>query len=476
MEDSASRHFVLGIGRNKETWKAVWYFFALQIFFVVMMVSLNTGNQGIFIMALFIPPLIGFLTGRRQGLLLIYYFIIITFTVGQRSLFFGQYFRIVPAGILLWALAILSLFVKPRIPLNQPFPIAVIALFFFTLFACLYREWWANLNFSLFYAHMMWLAIPAFFVTRRLIQRLEQVQTIGLIIGFGCFFLSFLALSEFFNFGYIRYFGNYFWSSNVIATSGFHRLGAFFWGGPMLAGYLTLCFPLICSQFLISKTGVQKTILAISIVLIGLTIYFSGHRGLWAAFLVGMGYFFYLRGIKGVMILVLLAILGFQFIPQEAKLRMGTLYGEKRDSSSETREQRAKFALQLIEKKPIQGHGWGKSGLVHSDLLQLWADSGLGALISLLGLFAMIIIRLKRSLKWVKNKIFREYFYGFSASLASVFIILCNQAWFNLAEQYTPFWVVMALAYQYPTIVQIENHIIKQQIESSSSRANAASI
>lgn len=476
MQGSGHRFVLKIFSRAKEFWKTIQYFILLQIFFASMMLSFNFFGPFAFGVILAIPPLIGFFMGRRQGLLLIFYFMVVTFTVGQRTLFVGEYFRIVPTGILLWILAILCILIKPRIPVKPQFPLAIITLFLFTLFACWYRERWVDLNLSLFYAHMMWLAIPAFYVTERLIQRFEQMHTVVIIIAFGCLFLSFLALSEYFKLSYIHYFGGFLSDFSKAGIDKFRRLGASFWGGPMLAGYLTLSFPLVCSQFMVSKTLIQKMILGISMTLMVLVIYFAGHRGVWVAFLIGMGCFFYLRGVKGVLILVLLAILGFQFIPQQAKARMHGLSGEKRDSSTSKREDRAIFAWQLIEKKPIQGHGWGKSGLVHSDLLQLWADSGLGAFVSFFALYAIVLIRLLRQLKRVRHKIFREYFYGFFASLAGIFIILCTEAWFNLAEQYTPFWVVMALAYRYPTIVKIENQILMQQMESQSPRVNAATI
>ncbi len=450
----------------------------IQIFFLVMMISFSYGGPIAFGVIIGIPPLLVWGMGRRRNYLFIFYFICISFVIGQRTVYIGGYMRIVPAEVLLCLLALTCFFIRPQYSSQKAaVPLAATMLAVFCIpaifLSAAQRFYEHNLSVSFEYAQMMWMAIPSFFVCHRLVQRMENIQNFILLLSMGALFLSFLALAEYFHFGFIKYFGGFIVkdAAEAFDVSGFRRLGATFWGGPMVAGYLILCFPLILAYWFNSRTMIQKILVGVSLVLSFLTIYFSGHRGLWVAFSMAMGSYFLLKGIKGIFVLILLIGIGVSLMPQSAKKRMETLYGEKRDSSSVDREERAREAWEWIKQNPIVGNGWGASGLVHSDFLQLWADAGLGAMAAFLILWFQILRRLLVSLKKTRDKIFREYSFGFFASLFGVLFILSTQAWFNLAEQYAPFWVVMALAYQYPNIISRERGIMIARNQSASGRA-----
>lgn len=466
------------VNKVRERWKTIGIFFAAQLFFASMILSFAWGQKIVFGILVAIPPLAAAVTMSRRGLFFIFYFMCMTLMIGQRTIYIGPNIRIVPAEVLLILLFVFCLSYQSRSPLLRQgtIPIPAIVLSAFSLFAIYTTYRWANfywdsINTAIGYAILMWLSIPAFFVCGRLIQRLDQMKTILTIIMMGCFFLSALGLIEYFNLPFIKYFGGFLNEESLdrLAYEGFRRLGASFWGGPMLAGFLTLCFPLLIAHWINAKTMTQKVLFGGTIILTFLVIYYSGHRGLWVACLFGIACFFYLKGLKGIFILMLLATLGLQFLPKEAKARIKTLYGETEDSSAKKRKERAEEAWQIVLKDPVVGSGWGASGLVHSDMLQIWADAGGFTLASFVLLFFQILGRLWLRFRMIKDRVMKEYCCGFFGSLAGVFVVLMDQAWLNLPEQYIAFWIIMALAYQYPNVIlnetRIQAYAVMQQQE-----------
>ena len=446
--------------RSKEFWATVKYFTVLEIFFAVMMASFNFGGKVVFGILIGIPPLIALGTGSRKAYQFILYFICILFAMGQRTIHIGHYFRIVPSAIILWGIAVVALFTRPQFPSTKktlPWSVLILSLSSaLGIFIGFNNS--QNVNLGFMYAHMMWMSIPAFLVAHRFAQRIEHIQTIVNVLSMGCLFLSFLGIAEYYGLGFIRYFSGFIQGKTLSGQEEFTRMAATFWGGPMMAGYISMCFPLILAHFFSSKTMTQKGISLISLTLCFVAIYLSGHRGVWLPVLFSLIIYFYLKGIKGILYILILITIGIHFIPQGAKTRLGGLYGEQRDSSSIKREGRAREAWEMIKENPVVGSGWGASGLVHSDFIQIWADAGFTAFSTFVWIYLMIFKRLLGVVK-THNKIFKEYCYGFFAAILSTMGILLQQTWLNLPELYTPFWFVMALAYQYPNIISIENKI-----------------
>lgn len=441
----------------KEVFKVLKLFFGVQLFFAIMMLSFNYGGPVVFGVISAIPPIVAWSTGGKKGYRFIFYFLCMAFVIGQRTVYIGHYIRIVPSGAILWVLAITCLLIKPQYRISRkPIPWSVVFLCigcFWGIVLGVVNNFEANLGFS--YALMMFMSVPAFFVSYRLIQRMEHVKMITDILALGCIFLSFLGISEYLGLGFVHIFSAYVKGGGSMGQGGFVRMTASFWGGPMMVGYLSLCFPLTMAGFFTSKTWIQRSIYLVSLVLSFVAIYLSGHRGIWLPALIGIAFYFYLKGVKGLMILIILIAVGVHFIPEAAKSRFAGISGKKRDSSSVKREERARFAWDYIVKHPVLGNGWGASGLVHSDYLQIWADTGLLGFLGLLFCFFAVLRRLFYVVK-IRDKIAQEYARGFISSIVCSAIILIQQAWFNLPEQYTPFWVVMGLAYQLPNVVNVE--------------------
>ncbi len=466
------------LSSTRENWKTLGFITLVQFFFAVMIASFSYNGKVAFGVLIAIPPLFAAATLSRKGLYFVFYFMVMIFVVGQRTVRVGEWVRLVPAEVILWVLGLLSIGFNPPANLKQgKIPLAAVVLLLTTIFAVYTTANWgsyqtgSNINKAISYAKMMWMAIPAFFLVGKMINRIEHLKNTLTLLALGCMFLSFMGLSEYFQLGFMKHFGGFVDlndpEASVNVADEFRRLGATFWGGPMLAGFLTICFPLILSHWRNAKGFVLKTTLLLSLLMTFLVIYYAGHRGLWVACAFSIACYFYTKGLKGIFIFILIAGLGLQFAPQAAKDRMQTLYGEKEDSSARKRKNRAEYAWAIVKKDPIVGSGWGASGLVHSDFLQLWADAGGIAFLSFLFLFGQGMLRLLIMLSKTRDPYYREYFYGFFSTLGGAFVVLAEQAFFNLPEQYVPFWIIMALAFQYPNIVINEYRVSQHMVMSS---------
>ena len=442
--------------------KTLQLFFGIQLFCAVMMISFGLGGPAVFGVIIAIPPLLAWFSGRRRGYIFIIYFICITFVVGQRTFHIGQYVRIVPSELLMWILALTALFIHPQYKTGKlPIPLAAFFLFFFSALGVYTASTIENLdmNLAFFYASMMWMAVPAFLVVSRFINRVEHMQNIATLLAFECLFLSFLAMAEYFDLGFVKLFSGYIKGETIMGQEDFKRISASFWGGPMMSAFIAMCFPFIFVQWQSTKSIVLKLLFAISMVLSLLTIYFSGHRGLWIPFLIGISLFFILKGIRGAVVLGILLLVAIPLIPESAIRRFEAVQGENQDTSAKKRQEMAEYTWRMLQEKPVLGHGWGASGLPHSDLLQMGADAGGFTLLSFLMIFLGVIFRLF-TLKVRKIKLFKEYRDALLSSLAMGIAILSCQAWFNLPEQYAPFWFIVALAYNYPQLVMTETKLM----------------
>ncbi|MBN1688956.1 MAG: O-antigen ligase family protein [Candidatus Omnitrophica bacterium] len=449
------------LSSTKEAVRTIQYFIGIFLFVGLMMASFSFKGQAVFAAIIIVPPIFAYAMGTRKAYLFIMYYLFITFSIGQRTMFFGKYFRVVPCEILVVALAIVALFVRlPVKSTRAKIPKAVYILALSSAWAVL-NGWYVDstpdeINQSLFYAKMMWIAIPCYIVVRRMVHEVSHVQNILTIMATVCLFLSILSISEYMGLGYVKIFGGYLQEVTTIGEEGFKRAGAAFWGNAMLAGFLAIWFPLIFAELRNSRTNTHRFFLFLSFIFTAGAIYISGHRGVWVPSVISFVAYFSVKGIRFFVMAVIGLMCLYYLAPQVAKDRMHTIYGEKQDSSAKEREARAKYAWSVVQNSPILGNGWGSSGLVHSDILQIWADVGIFGMLAYLSLFLSNVRRLWSQYRKTKSRMLREYFCGFVGSTVAALAILTVQPFFNLPEQYAPFWAMMALAYFYASVVLAE--------------------
>ena len=443
--------------RAKESLRALQYIALLFSFFSMMMLSFSYLGEVAFGFFIGIPPLFAFLAGKRKTYLFIVYFVCVCFAVGQRTVHWGHA-RFVPSEVLLWTLGLLCFKLRPRnSSIRYPLPFVVYTLFiasFVVLIISLLSA--SDITIPVCWAKMVLLPLPTFMVCRTFLDSFEQIETFSMLLCVECLYLSLLALSEYFNLPIVGLFGGYLQNLSSETVEGFNRLGACFWGGYMLAGFLLVCFPIGLALFFSAKTLTIRIIAASSLFFSLIEIYLSGYRSLWLIGFLTISLFFLLRGARSIFLLCFLFGIGLHFVPESGKERAQTVYGEKRDSSSKERENRAAEAWALIKANPILGNGWGASGLVHSDWLQLWADAGIIPFSSFILLFLNVIRRLYLTIRRTRDEKFKNYIYGFLTSALCMLLIFSVQAIFSLPENYTPMWFILGIAFMFPAIIRIE--------------------
>ncbi len=467
--------FQAGFSKARESLRTITYFMVVQGFFLLMLACFSFSQEIFFGVAAAIPPLMGVMTRTRKSYLFVFYFICITFVLGQRTMYIGENVRIVPGELLIWILALMSMALKRKFVFkNAAVPIALTLLIVGSVYGIVITKTVSSpykissdMNMAFAYAKGLWLALPAFIMCRQLLLRLEDVQAVVTLLAIECLFLSVLSIAEYYNLGFMKHFAGDIITKSIKneteAGGHFRRLQSIFWGGPSLVFMMNLFFPLILAQWFNAKTMTQKIILGAAIVFTLCVIYLAGHRGVWVSWFFGLVVYFLLKGAKGIVALIIVVVVGMQFVPGIALNRFNTLYGNKQDSSAKIRIARAQTTWDMISKSPIVGYGWGSSGLVHSDILQTWADGGILTIAAFLALYATVLRAIYKASQMTKNKMLREYAYGFAGGLASFFVIFCTQALYNLPQQYPPFWMIMGMAYHLPNVIFIEKQIAAAQ-------------
>ena len=182
------------------------------------------------------------------------------------------------------------------------------------------------------------------------------------------------------------------------AADGFVRASFSFYGGPIgiFLCMLSLPFGLAVWRWW-PNTVVRATVAAAALVQAA-GVYVTGYRSQWL--------------MLGVMLLVLLfksrrfwlacllaglAVAAYQYLPQDAQNRLGSLEkileGNPEDSSGAKRQEHIETAFYSILRNPYGG-GWASAGWVHSDFLQVSVNLGLAAGILLLCGYLNTLFRL----------------------------------------------------------------------------------
>lgn len=446
--------------RLDQTLQDIYYVVRMFAFFVLVILCFSAGNKYLTGIVIAGPFLVGVMKGVEKGPHSILMLACAAFVLGQRTVHFGNYVRVVPSEAILWLLALLCLpRPKPQLLLKTSMPFAVLILCGCLLLGFFSRrpEYPWDFNLAVAYSKGLWLSLPVFFVISHAITRSEQYRRLFYLMAIECLFLSILSVAEVYDLPFIHALPGFYGEKHVVVDfAEFTRSFSGFWGNPMLGGMIAIWFPILLYQWNYTKTPIRKLIIGSALTLSVLCIYYSGFRGVWGSLVVSLAAFYYLKGLRKTFAFLLLLGVAVQFMPETAIERMSAVQGEDQDSSTLKRLHRMHVAWEMIKERPFLGSGWGASGLVHSDYLQLWADCGLPAPLAFLAVMLAVLKRLYSSIRLIDSMEQRECLYAFIASVLMVFLILTNQPFFNLPEQYPPLWVLMALAYQYPNVIRSE--------------------
>ena len=146
-------------------------------------------------------------------------------------------------------------------------------------------------------------------------------------------------------------------------------------------------------------------------------------------------------------VLLALVALAIPFLPSAFVQRFESLYNlQYADSSQFSRIDRATAALDLLKENPLMGVGWGGSGYVHSDLIQIGANLGvLGLGLFLLWVAHLIwrMFNLTRLRGWIG-----EYASALFATFCGLAVVFAGEGLIVFAQLMVPIWFLFAMGHK----------------------------
>jgi hypothetical protein len=247
------------------------------------------------------------------------------------------------------------------------------------------------------------------------------------------------------------------------SADGFHRAAFSFYGNTIAVFLCTLALPLGLALWSWYRTALARLVtVAAGVVQLG-GLYISGYRSQWAMvglliLLVPLWHRRYL--LAGA--LVAAAAVGTQFLPEETLGRLQSLErvveGSPDDSSGIKRKERVLEAAEAVVENPL-GNGWASAGWAHSDFLQVSANLGLFAGLTLLVGYLYTLVRLARQMRRVSPRDDLAPL-GFSLFLSLLVVgqMLAVQGVEFLPFTVMPAWLVWALAHTWVAVTAPASH------------------
>jgi O-antigen ligase len=173
--------------------------------------------------------------------------------------------------------------------------------------------------------------------------------------------------------------------------------------------------------------------------------YFSGYRGLWYAIGVFLMAFAFIQ--KRAWLLLGATLASLPFLPVNFFQRFQSLFElQYADSSQFSRLARAMYALDQMRDSPISGVGWGGSGYVHSDLIQIGANLGVPALL----FFVLWLLNIAwKMLKQSRSKSWGGGYAGaLFATVCGLIVVFAGEGLIVFVQLMVPVWFLFSMAYK----------------------------
>lgn len=382
---------------------------------------------------------------------------IITFVLGYRTFHVTSVLQVHPSEILIWvlylAIVLEKIFSRRRIQFSLP---RIGTLFFvlgllgiLTAFAS-GRAWDGILQ----EFKILFVAIPIFGVVRELLSQKKSWHRAITVLAVANLYIASLGLLEYFFPDFTTRLTPYFTPGQTgISWEGFTRASFSFWGNPIVVASLVATVPLIFALWFEMRSILGKILIVLTAILSLLAIYVAGFRSYWlsAAFVV-VTYFLSKRtkgGLLGFVLVILILGLLISFGPQDFQLRLNNFIeiAEKiPDSSAGVRILRNEDAFSLILQSPLLGWGWGGSGWVHNDFLQIGANLGLPALILMIGWLLSTAWDLWQISNTKQDDALRNWGHALMVAVIVYPSIAVVGGIIALIQLSLPFWLVLALS------------------------------
>jgi len=390
-----------------------------------------------------------------------FFLLILTFGLGWRTIYLTPVLTVHPIEVIAYAvlgLRILQTSLR-KTPLDLRIPTPILLLIGLvvagTVVALLGSR---RLDLVVQEAKNLLIIVPIYFLVQWFIQnRSDWEFTVNLLI-FVITYVSLLGLLDFFAPGLSRAIANdpatptYYDARSLIGV-GFIRVGFIFYGNFLAGFFIFTFFPFTVHHFVhalgrsLWRTGFF--IILMTIQLAG--IYLSGYRGLWYASLVFVIVYTLLR--RRATVLWLYAVITYPLAPITFRYRFLSLIDTTwADSSQYSRLARVQNAVSLMKQAPLFGVGWGGSGYVHSDLIQLGANLGIPGLLAFIFWWATLVAmpwHLIRRRDWVGN-----YAAVLFASMIALLVVLAGEGLFVFVQTIAPIWFLFVMNYKLYILAQ----------------------
>lgn len=435
---------------KKIEWVSILFIMGLLFVFIVFAISNRAESFiGVFVALSFFFTL---LRTKRETLLYMLYLVTALFFLGYRTMSIGEYVKISPpeAIILYLYFIIIFLRIRPQYGLRKWFLLAGWLFIVFVLIGLLTAaRCERNMSLAFSYANLLVFSLPIFYVIHCLVENVATIRKILFLFVVTAALTSSLGIIEYFGIE-IPFLKGYLSFETLDIGADFARAKANFWGGPILAAYLVLIFPLMVSFFYIFKKSIYFRLLIIvsSLTCISFII-FSGYRGIWLAFVIMVAVYTFYRGKQGISLIILTGLLAYYFAFPLLKYRIQALDESHPAIAASVIERHKRFsdAVAIARESPFEGIGWGGSGLVHSDIVQFAADAGMFTSIFFILFYLKVLNQLRKSIKDTQDPELKEYKVAILSSLAGFFFSFFVESYLNLPELFIPFWFILGMAW-----------------------------
>lgn len=375
---------------------------------------------------------------------------VLTFSLGWRNLYLTQILSIHPSEVIAWTLFALVIVrsVLQRTSLDWRIPFWIPLLLAFCIMGvgismAVGREF--DVVVSEFKA--IFSILPVYYIIKWLVlspKVWERTANLTIVVGvyLGCLgMLDILApgLSSQLAGGTQGY-------VTLGSVQGFERALFTIFGAPLAGAVILTLLGFTLRQLFRPNVSLRTRLVFVGAFLIQMVgIYLSGYRATILGSLVLLA--FYVLFERRAWVLVLGAIAVIPLLPITFVRRLLSLVDSQyADSSQVRRIGRAEQALELVWNSPVWGNGWGASGYVHSDLVQIAGNLGIPALLVFLGWFGATMHGLWKLCR--QSGFFREYAAALLATMVGVLVVLAGEGIIVFIQLMIPVWFLLCMAHR----------------------------
>ncbi len=381
---------------------------------------------------------------------------IITFAFGWRTIYITPLFNIHPTEMVAWLLvfAAVARAIVNRSDLDFSLPVPVVLLMLVAVLGVITALVSGQLADVVFEEFKVFLAIPlAYYVVRWNVKTKEDWEsaarwTIGVVV-----YIGFLGVMEYFAPGASSSFsrlGGGAGNAGLVgeAATDFGRVGFSFYGN-FTAGFVIFTFLGFTVYELMvlwgAHSGTTRILLSIALLIQLAGIYLSGFRGLWYAVVVFV--LLYAVFQPRAWVLVGAGLFALPLLPINFINRFQSIFSPQfADSSQYDRIYRATVAANLFWQSPLTGVGWGGSGYVHSDLIQIAANLGVFGILFFILWTGEILWRLYRLMPL--NGWFSAYARLMFPMVCGLLVIFAGEGTIAFVQLAMPIWFLFAMCHR----------------------------